>query len=733
MNRRNPAIWLLLAVVMLGSTVANALQATRDAGIEARIEQLLSQMTLEEKIGQMTQLSDAKPEHLPLIRAGKVGSLLNVVGAEETNRFQKAAVEESRLGIPLIFGYDAIHGYRTTFPIPLAEAATWDAELVEQAAAASAAETAAAGVHWTFAPMVDIARDPRWGRISEGAGEDPYLGSVMAAARVRGFQGQDPAAADKVVACAKHYVGYGAAEGGRDYDITLIPERTLREVYLPPFKAAVDAGVLTLMSGFNDLDGIPATANHFTLTEVLRKEWGFKGFVVSDWESVVELVNHGIVATPAEAAQLAVNAGVDMDMQSGVYMKHLAELVGQGKVKEETVNESVRRILRVKFAAGLFEHPYANPAREQQAILAPEHVALARRVAQEAIVLLKNQDDILPLSKNLNSLAVIGPLADDKANMLGSWSGQGKAEDAVTVLEAIRKKLSGLTIHYAKGTEIESDSTAGFAAAVDAAEKSDVVVAVVGEAAGMSGEAASRAFLDLPGNQRQLVEALLVLDKPLVMVMMNGRPLTIPWAEERVPAILETWHLGIQAGNAIADALFGDVNPAGRLPVSFPRAVGQVPIYYNHRSTGRPPSEEKYTSKYTDLPVTPLYPFGYGLSYTSFRYSNLKLSEQKIPLGGRLVVSADVANVGQRAGDEVVQLYVRDLTGSTTRPVKELKGFRRITLAPGQSQRVEFLLETKDLWMYNREMRQVVEPGRFRLMVGPNSRDGISSEFEVTE
>lgn len=733
-------LWTLLLTASMISVVA----APPQSDIEKKIDALLKQMTLEEKLGQLQQLDghadgNFRPEHLEMARKGLLGATLNVRGVKNVNELQRAAVEQSRLKIPLLFGFDVIHGYRTIFPVPLAEAASWDPATVERAAAVAAAEAAAAGVRWTFAPMVDIARDPRWGRIVEGAGEDPYLGSVMARARVQGFQGRNYGAPDKVVACAKHWVGYGAAEGGRDYDTTDISEGRLREVYFPPFKAALDAGVGTFMSAFNDLNGVPASANPFTLTKVLRGEWKFDGFVVSDYESVKELINHGLAADEAEAARSALNAGVDMEMVSRLYGKYAPQLIGEDKLSQATIDNAVRRILRIKFRLGLFDKPYADEAHEQATILSRANVETAREVAARSIVLLKNERDVLPLAKNARSIAVIGPLADDQLNMLGSWTGDGRKEDVVTLLAGLRAKASPATkINYARGCAIASTSIDGTAEAlwldeaVRIAREADVVVVAVGESADMTGEAASRASLDLPGRQLELVKAVIAIGKPTVVVLMNGRPLTINWIAENAPAILETWFAGIQAGNAIADVLFGDVNPGGKLPVTFPRTVGQVPLYYAHKNTGRPADpNNKYTSKYLDIPATPLFPFGYGLSYTRFRLTDLRVGAPNIRPDGRLTVSVDVENTGKREGDEVMQLYIRDVAASVTRPVKELKGFERITLRPAEKRHVQFTLAPEQLGFYNREMRFVVEPGEFKVFVGTSSVDGLESHFRV--
>lgn len=692
--------------------------------IDKRVEDLLTRMTLEEKIGQLCQYSGFTGEYEKIIMEGRIGSLLNVFGAEETNRVQKIAVEKTRLGIPLIFGLDVIHGYKTIFPIPLGLASTWDPDAVRRAASIAATEAAAEGVHWTFAPMVDIARDPRWGRIAEGAGEDPYLGSVMARALVEGFKGRDLSDLNTVVACPKHYVAYGGAEGGRDYNTVDISERTLREIYLPPFKAAIEAGAGTIMSAFNDLNGIPASANPFTLRKILREEWGFEGFVVSDWNAIGELINHGIAGDVFEAAEKALTAGVDMDMQGDVYRRALLQLAKDGKVSEERINEAVRHILKIKFRLGLFDHPYVDPERANHVVKCREHVEAALEVARKSIVLLKNEGGILPLSRDLESVAVIGPLADDREVPLGPWSCLGEPRDVVTVLEGIRSRVSPETrVLYAKGCDIDGESTGGFEEAIELAKRCKVAVMVVGESRDMSGEAACRAFLDLPGVQEELIKAVYETGVPIVEVLMNGRPLSIPWSAEHIPAIVEAWFPGIQAGYAIADVLFGSYNPGGKLPATFPRSVGQVPIYYNHKNTGRPPSPDRWTSKYLDIPYTPLFPFGHGLSYTKFEYNDLEISPGEVGPRDMVKIKLKVKNAGSREGDEVVQLYVNDAVASVTRPVKELKGFKRITLKPGEEGTLEFVLTLEMLSFLNREMRRVVEPGLFKVMVGSSSED----------
>src|SRR5215213_4732838 len=624
---QRPTRFAVLLLLVLSSALfsTSSTHSQRSPDVEQRVNALLARMTLEEKLGQLQQLDgegngNFRPEHLELVRKGLLGSTLNVRGAQRTNQLQRVAVNDSRLKIPVLFGFDVIHGYRTIFPIPLAEASSWEPALAERSAAVAAQEANNAGVRWTFAPMLDIARDPRWGRITEGAGEDPYLGAAFAHARVRGFQGTDYSSTDKILACAKHWVAYGAAEGGRDYNTTDLSENTLREIYFPPFKAAVDAGVGTLMSSFNAINGVPASANAFTLTKVLREEWKFDGFVVSDYTSVKELINHGLVGNEEEAAAAALNAGVDMEMVSRSYNAFGPQLLKQNKLATATIDEAVRRILRIKFRLGLFDRPYTDEETEATSLLRPESIRLAREIAGRSMVLLKNDRDVLPLAKNAGSIAVIGPLADDRRAPLGWWAGDGKEENTVTPLAGIKAKVSTQTrVAYAEGCDVVGDSRAGFQEAVDLSKASDVAVVFVGEIADMVGEAASRATLDLPGRQMELVQAIHATGKPTIVVLVNGRPLTIGWIVNNVPAILESWMGGSQSGNAIADILFGDVNPGGKLPVTFPRTVGQVPMYYNYMNTGRPPeAQNRYTSKYYDLPWTPLFPFGYGLSYTNF-------------------------------------------------------------------------------------------------------------------
>ena len=713
--------------------------------IEQRIDSVMTLMTIDEKVGQLVQYSGgfdtgAKTRELQetkeeLVKEGKIGSLFNVIGAQATRKIQKVAVEESRLKIPLIFGLDVIHGVQTTFPVPLAEACTWNPKLVEQSSRWQAIEASALGIEWTFAPMVDIARDPRWGRIVEGNGEDPYLGSVMAAARVKGFQGNNLSADNTILACAKHFAAYGGAEGGRDYNTVDISERTLREIYLRPFKAAVDAGVGSLMCSFNEIGGIPSSANKFLLTTILHNEWKSDAFVVSDWNSIGELVRHGIAKDPQDAATLAINAGVDMDMQSNAYHDYLAELVKSGKVSEKVLDERVRRVLKAKFELGLFDNPYkyCDEEREKQNVQSKGIVEASLAEARESMVLLKNQNSLLPLKKNLQKIAVIGPLANSKRDPLGPWNQQRDTSTVVTVVEGIKNKLGNdCEVIYEKGCSMNDTVKSNFEKAKAAAEKADAVILVVGESLSMSGEAGSRASLDLPGVQEELVKYIFNVGKPTVVVLLNGRPLTINWISENVPAILETWYLGIQSGNAIADVLFGDYNPDGKLTVTFPRAVGQVPIYYNYKNTGRPHNpKDRFTSHYLDLDNSPLYPFGYGLSYTSFDYSNLSLSSQKIKMGESLVVGVDVKNTGNREGKEIVQLYIRDLVGSVTRPIEELKDFTKIDLRPGETKHVEFTISPEKLKFYDINMNFVVEPGEFKVFVGKNSVDVLESSFIV--
>lgn len=712
--------------------------SAKERAIEQKIDALIARMTLAEKLGQLQQLDGEangryRPEHLEMARKGLLGSTLNVRGAKMTNELQRAALE-SRLKIPILFGFDVIHGYRTIFPVPLGEAATWDLAQIEENQAIAAAESRASGVHWTFAPMVDIARDPRWGRIIEGAGEDVFLASLIAAARVRGFQGSDYSAKNKVLATAKHWVGYGAAEAGRDYGTTNLSERQLRETYFPPFKAAVDAGVDSFMTAFNDLDGVPATANPFVLRKVLRDEWKFDGLVVSDYTAVMELMFHGLAKDESSAAMYALNAGTDMEMVSRLYNKHGEELLKKRRISMATIDNAVRNVLRVKFRLGLFDDPFVDEELEKREVFKQANLDAAKRAAERSFVLLKNDSKTLPFSKNVDKIAVIGSLANDKAEMNSNWAGDGRPGDPISVVEGLKAKFPDKGIVFEPGCDAKCESDAGFAKAVQAAKSSDLVILVAGESGAMSGEASSRSNIDLPGKQVDLVKAIHATGKPYAVVLINGRPLTINWLAENSPAILEAWFPGTMAGPAIVDTLFGDSNPGGKLPVTFPRSVGQIPIYYNEKRTGRPfQANNKYTSKYLDVPNTPLYPFGYGLSYTQFRYRDLRVDKPEILASGMVKVSVEVENIGKVTGDEVVQLYISDVAASVTRPVKELKGFKRITLNAGEKRTVDFTLSRKELEFLGRELKPIVEPGEFIVYVGTSSDNNLQTTFEVVD
>lgn len=715
----------------------------RAPGEDRFVDSVLALMTLEEKAGQLNQLSGlgdptgpgGAAAGLGQIRRGEVGSLLNVIGADTTRRLQRIAVEESRTHIPLLFALDVIHGYRTTFPVPLGEAASWNPAIAQQATRIAATEAAAAGIMWTFAPMVDVARDARWGRIVEGAGEDPFLGSAFAVARVRGFQGSGLRSPTSLAATAKHFAAYGAAEAGRDYNVADIPERTLRDVYLPPFHAAVCAGVATLMSSFNEIDGVPAHANHLLTTQILRNEWGFDGLVVSDWTGIGELLNHGIGADSAAVGKAALDAGVDVDMVADIYRKTIPQLVRSGRVPQAEVDEAVRRVLRLKYRLGLFSDPYrgVSASGEQQAMVTDASRAAAREGARQSIVLLKNDGGLLPLKKTLATVAVIGALGADTGATIGNWGGAGRPADAVSVLDGIRRALPHSSVLYARGAAPGSSDTSGIAAAVATARRANAVVLVVGETPDMSAEAGSRATIDLPGAQMQLVRAVRATGVPTVVVLMNGRPLALQELDSIMPAIVETWFLGVEHGNATADVLFGDYNPGGKLPVTFPRVTGQEPIYYAHKNTGRPSSDtEHYTSRYIDVSYTPLYPFGHGLSYTTFTTSAPRPSATTMRAGDTLQVEVDVTNTGAVAGDAVVQLYVRDDVGSITRPVRQLRGFSRLTLAPGEKRTVRFPIDAHDLAFHDASMRLVAEPGTFTLFAGLDVAHTDSAKFTFT-
>lgn len=728
-----------------------------EAKAAERAETLLRQMSLAEKVGQLTQIGGAdwnlgpKPEDV--IRRGGAGSVLWLNDTKKFNALQKIAVEESPSGIPLLFALDVIHGYRTIFPVPLAMASSWDPSVAEQAQAVAAKEARAAGLHWTFGPMLDIARDARWGRIVEGAGEDPYLGAALAAAQVRGFQGTDPSDPERVLACAKHFAGYGASEGGRDYDPVFLSEAQLRNVYLPPFQAAVKAGVATFMSAYMDLNNVPASGNRWLLTDILRGEWGFESFVVSDAMAVGNLVIQGFARDGRDAAFRALSAGLNMDMASNTYLQNLAGLVEDGTLKETDLDAAVRPILAIKIRMGLFENPYVDETLLEKVVASPEHRQASRLAAQRSMVLLRNEGGILPLVKNLKNVAVIGPLADSMEATEGSWMVFGHKPDAVTVLQGVRAKLPGANVTYAPGPEIrrdiphpfgEFDITAkkpiqapeaaevAFQTAVETAKGADLVIMVLGENADMAGEFASRGSLDLPGRQEELLKAISALGKPVVLVLLNGRPLSINWAAEHVPAILEAWEPGTEGGNAVADILFGDVNPGGKLPVCFPRNGNHAPLYYARTTTHAPESSPNYRSRYWDNPTTPLYPFGFGLSYTTFKISNVKLSSAQVKVGQSVTVTADVTNTGRVAGDEVVQLYIHQRWGSDSRPMRELKGFERIAIKPDETKTVTFYLGPDELgyWSTNAG-RWIQEAAAFDIWIGSDSLATLHADLEV--
>ncbi len=735
----------------------NTVNTNLNTTIESKVDSLLAIMTLEEKIGQMNQYNgfwdvtgpvpengDAAKKYDDL-RKGLVGSMLNVRGVKDVRAVQKIAVEETRLGIPLIIGFDVIHGYKTISPIPLAESASWDLEAIKKSAEVAAEEAAAAGINWTFAPMVDISRDARWGRVMEGSGEDTYLSSKIAVARVKGFQGEDLSAHNTIAACAKHFAGYGFAESGRDYNTVDVGTSTLYNTIFPPFQAANEAGVRTFMNSFNELNGVPATGNKYLQREILKHQWGFSGFVVSDWGSIAEMIAHGHAKDGAHATELAVNAGSDMDMESNLYVNELVTLVKEGKVDEQFITDAARRILRVKFELGLFDDPYkyCNEEREQSVTGSKEIQDAVLDMAKKSIVLLKNENNVLPLKKEGQKIAVIGALANDKTSPLGSWRIGADDGTAVSVLEGL-KTYSGNQITYAKGADLVYGQTvfareldinvsdkSGFTEAKQVAKQADVVIMVLGEHGFQSGEGRSRADIDLPGVQQELLEEVYKVNKNIVLVLNNGRPLSINWADEHIPAIVEAWHLGTQSGNAIAQVLYGDYNPSGKLPMTFPRSVGQLPLYYNSKSTGRPnmPSPgEVFWSHYTDVSNTPLYPFGYGLSYTTFNYTNLKVN---VVSNNTVEVSVKLTNTGKLKGKEVVQLYMQDLFASVTRPVKELKGFELVELNPNESKTINFTLSKNELGFYSNEGKFLLEPGDFKVYVGGSSNTTLEAKFTL--
>lgn len=733
---------LIVVAWLLATVQADERSRKQQEDIEF-IEGLLAQMTLEEKAGQLTQLAMKNTATGPVVDTkgretidlAQAGSLLGAHGAENTRELQREAVQGSRLQIPLLFAFDVIHGFRTVFPVPLAEASAWDPDLSKRTARAAAVEATASGLHWTYAPMVDIARDPRWGRVVEGSGEDPFLGAALAASRVRGLRGPGPPDTSSILSTAKHFVAYGAAEGGRDYNISDVSERTLEEIYLTPFRAAIEAGVDTIMPGFNEVDSSPMHANSRLLKHKLRGMWGFQGIIVSDWTGIRELIQHGVATTPQEAARLALNATVDIDMVGGDYAAELPALIRSGLLPQDALDEAVRRVLRTKQRLGLFEDPYrySDPAREQAQRLSPRTRELAREAAQKSIVLMKNKDALLPLSKKIRKLVVVGALANDAVSTLGSWPGNGHADESITVLEGIKRSVSPTTeVAYVPAVSPDSMKTSGIGEIQHAVMDADVVVAVLGETADMSGEARSRTSLGLPGGQDALVAYLIKTGKPVVVILMNGRPLAIPTVDEHFPAIIEAWFLGSEMGNAVADVLFGDINPSGKLPITFPRTVGQVPIYLAHKNTGRPWNQaDPYTLKYIDSQTTPLYPFGHGLSYTTFSYGKPRLDKPRVTFDETLTVQVDVRNSGHRAGEETVQLYLRQHVASITRPVRVLRGFSKVRLAPGETTTVSFALDQDDWALLDHDLVRLVESGIFTLFVGGSSATDNQATFEV--
>lgn len=731
--------------------------------VQLKVDSLIELMTLQEKIGQLNQytsqweMTGPVPDTeqgkttLEQLKSGKVGSMLNVTGAEATRKAQELVVENSRLGIPLLFGYDVIHGYQTMFPIPLGEASSWDPDLVERTASIAAKEAAAAGIHWTFAPMVDISRDARWGRVMEGSGEDTYLGSLLAAARVKGFQGDNLNEIGTIAACAKHFAAYGFAESGKDYNTVDISDHTLHNVILPPFKACVDAGVATFMNAFNEIGGIPSTSNSYLLRDVLKEDWNFNGFVVSDWNSIGELIQHGVAQNKEEAARLAMLAGSDMDMEGRCYIDHLEDLVVSGKIDENRIDDAVRRVLTVKYKLGLFDDPYkySNTQREEEVLMSEENRQIAYEAACKSIVLLKNENDILPLQKEGVTIAVMGELATEKDSPLGSWRARAISNSAVSLLEGVSNTPNMInTVKFTKGYKlidgdknfafelvINTSDRSGFEEAKNLAGESDIIIMALGENCFQSGEGRSQSDISLKGLQKEFFDEIYAINKNIVVVLMNGRPLVLDDIADKAGAIIEAWHLGSESGNAIASVLFGDVIPSGKLPVSFPRSVGQCPIYYNYKNTGRPSTAPNlvFYSHYTDESNQPLYPFGYGLSYTTFNYSEISLSKEQIGFGKNLDISVDITNTGNYEGIETVQLYIRDMVASVTRPVKELKGFKKINLKPGETKTVTFLISDGDLSFYNANNKLIAEPGEFKIFIGTNSQDVKEASFLLKE
>lgn len=745
MKRRNDVTLMLVMLATQLMIACTGIKTTEDDPVEEKVNALLAQMTLDEKMGQMMQLNyygepnDWKEQ----LANGQIGSFLNISGVEAANEVQRMAMEESRLGIPLLIGRDVIHGFKTIFPIPLGMASTWDTEMAEQAMAIAAKEARAAGINWTFAPMIDITWDPRWGRVAETSGEDPYLTSKMGVAMVKGFQGSNPADPMRIAACAKHYVGYGASEAGRDYNTTYIPEALLRNVYLPPFKAVADAGCLTFMSAFNDLNGIPTSGNNYTLRTILRDEWQYKGMVVSDWASITQQIPQGYVDNEKDAAEKAIIAGVDMEMATRSY-DHLKTLLDEGKISIDLINESVANILRVKFQLGLFDQPYVDENLAEKVTLTSENFEIARTVARNSMVLLKNEQGVLPLSKNAR-VALIGPLANAPHDQMGTWVFDGDEKNSITPYDAFNEIL-GQKLNYAQGVEYSRDkSKAGFAKAIHAARNSEVIVFIAGEESSLSGEANSRGIIDLPGVQSELLSELSKTGKPIVLVVMAGRPLGIEREIDQAAAVLYAWHPGNMAGPALTDLVFGDYSPSAKLPITLVKGAGQIPFYYYRKNTGRPtdparmtyiddiPRNSKqlslgFTSLHLDYGVTPLYPFGYGLSYTTFSYSDLSLSDQEIGMNGSIKATCTITNKGNMAAEEIVQLYIRDHVGSITRPIKELKGFQRIKLEAGEAKEVSFTIEPSDLQFHNGES-YVIEPGKFSVWIAKDSESGEAHDF----
>ncbi len=746
-QRKNKAIYTLILSACIATSNKTFAQKQ---DINQKVEALLAKMTLEEKIGQLNQYNGDWEATGPVtkdvgnkldeIKQGRVGAVLNIMGTEHCRTFQDAAMK-SRLKIPLLFGQDVIHGYRITFPIPLAEASSWDMGAIEKAERIAGTEAAASGINWTFAPMVDIARDPRWGRVMEGAGEDPYLGSLIAAARVKGFQGKGLGSTDAVMATAKHFAAYGAAIGGRDYNSVDMSPRTLWEVYLPPFKAALDAGVGTFMNSFNDLNGIPATGNSYLQRDILKGRWDFKGFVVSDWGSIGEMINHGYAKDNYQAAEEALKAGSDMDMESRSYIDNLAKLLADKKISINLIDDAVRRILKKKFELGLFDDPYRfiNPEREKTSLNRPENVDAARDMARKSIVLLKNENNLLPLSEELKTIALIGPLAKAEKELKGFWSlDVDQNKGIVSLMEGMQNHATGTKFIYALGCGITDTSRKDFNDAIAAAKNADVVIMAMGEAPNMTGEAKSKSNIHLPGVQEELIKEIKATGKPVIVLLMAGRPMIFNWTADNVPAILYAWWLGSQGGNAMADVLYGNYNPSGKLPITFPRSEGQIPIYYNHYNTGRPAQNDTdlfYKSAYIDLPNSPRYAFGYGLSYTTFEYKNMELSRSNPSMKDNdiLSVSLTVQNTGKYAGEEVVQLYLRDMVSQPVRPVKELKDFKKILLQPGETKKITFSIRKDELSFYNDKLERIVQPGTFQVMIGSASSDiRLQKTFELT-